>query len=48
MIEVQCPKCFGHGQVVVPRAVVREDGTVDTREAADICDGCSGTGARWV
>jgi len=48
MSEVTCPTCNGCGQVVTPRAVVRDDGSVDTWESADICPDCGGSGTGWV
>lgn len=48
MIEIQCPTCAGKGQVITPRAVVRDDGSVDTWESADICSGCGGSGTVWI
>jgi len=48
MSEVTCPTCNGCGQVVTPRAVVRDDGSVDTWESADICPDCGGSGTAWV
>jgi len=48
MKEVPCPVCAGRGQVVVPKPVVRDDGSVDTWESADICPICGGDGKVWV
>ena len=43
-IEYPCPECHGAGQIVKPFAVTREDGSVDTWEAATACAPCKGKG----
>jgi len=48
MKEHPCPVCAGRGQVVVPKAVARDDGSVDTWEVADICPICGGDGKVWL
>lgn len=43
-----CPVCQGRGEVVVPKTVVRDDGSFDTWEAAETCPICGGEKEVWV